>query len=350
MDKVTIPIEGANVRQGVNYTRGADGKIMPAGGQTSQTTPAPPLPDSQAGQMQGQAVETQQPAPPLTPLQQFHPSLDPSKVTMTFDEKTGKVRVIPIAEAEAAAVEAEGETEDVGDLPDLGEQHYNIPGGTQDTAQTATATAPTAEAQALRDQVGQLTQIVTAMAQAQLSGKPLAEMFGAQPAQPAEPDFSELDLYDPAQLAGFIKQSVGAAIQGAIAPHQQTIEGARRRQEYDATALKFGNEPDFRQKSIAAIQLVADNPALTIEQAYGVVNRIAQTLTPQLTAAAIPQPAATQATRTLTAEQAQQKADQAKRLPGNGGVRGAGKPEMPAHIQGLGQMIAWNLQQASQGN
>lgn len=346
---VTIPIEGSNVKQGVNYVKTPDGQVMPAGGQTTNA-PAPPPPGAQAGQTPGQAAETTAPAAPLTPLQQFHPSLDPAKVTMTWDEATGKVKIAPIAEAEAETAaggdEAAGEGQD---LPALGEQHHEIPGGSQEATQAGQGADVVAE---LRGQLGQMTQLVTAMAQAQLSGKPLGEVLGLSAPAQVEPDYSSLDLYDPAQLANFIKQSVGSAINGAMTPYQGTIENARRRQEYDAVALQFGHEADFRQKSVAAIQLVAENPALTIEQAYATINKISQTLAPKQTApaAAATQPAANNATRTLTAEQAAQKAEQAKRLPGNSGVRGAGKPEMPSHITGLGQMIAWNLQQASQGN
>jgi hypothetical protein len=353
----TVPVEGANVKAGVAYVKTADGGVAPASGQPTTTgQPGASINagvTGQTGQGATATPETQQPAKDLTLIEQFHPSLDPAKVTMSWDEKTGRVRIAPIEAAADEGVEAEGEADTGSDLPDLGQQHQTIPGGSQagQTTQTGQGADVVAD---LRGQIGQLTQIVTAIAQAQLSGKGLDEVLGLQQQKPVEPDYSNLDLYDPAQLAGFIKQTVGAAITGAMAPHQQTMEGARRRQEYDAVALKFSHEPDFHQKSVAAIQLVAEQPALTIEQAYGIVNKISQTIAPKQPAttstAATQQPAAQQATRTITAEQAAQKAEQAKRLPGNSGVKGAGKPEMPAHITGLGQMIAWNLQEASRGN
>jgi hypothetical protein len=295
---------------------------------------------------EGAPAAPEAPAKPLTPIEQFHPALDPSKVDMVWDEKTGRVKIAPKFVEETPVEESPAE----GELPDLGTQHQSIPGGSE-----ATQTSPSNEVAELKGQLAQMTQLVTAMAQAQLGGKPLGEVLGvAQPAQPAEPDYSQVDLYDPSQLAKFIQQNVGAAMQSVMAPHQQTIESARRRQEYDTVAARYGGEPNFNNKAVAAIQLVQENPTLTIDQAYATVSKIQQSLTPPASAPAAQtaQPSANSATRTtLTAEQAQQKAEQAKRLPGQGsGVRGAGPSPMPAHIKGLGQMIAWNLQQASLGN
>jgi hypothetical protein len=138
--------------------------------------------------------------------------------------------------------------------------------------------------------------------------------------------------------------------------HQPTLEAIRRRQEYDNVYARHGADPGFQHKAVAALQLVEQNPQLTIDQAYGLVNQISQTIAPAQSPqqAAVPQQqaAANNAPRTtLTPEQQRQKAEQAKTLPSQGsGVRGAGMPNLPKHIKGLGNIRAWVAQQAQLGN
>jgi hypothetical protein len=298
-------------------------------------TPADPVPvpaQTDANAPAANAVET--PARTPTPIEEFHPSLDPSKVSMTFDPVSGKLQVRPI---EAAA--ADGPVQD--------SPAPTPPASPAAPAEPSTPAAPVSEVTELKGQVSQLTTLVTAMVQAQASGRPLAEVLG-QPAAPAAPDYADVDMYDPKQAAQLVRDVVRAEIQNSMSAHQPTLDAARRRQEFDAALAKHGTDPAFHDKSLAAMELVKANPALTINAAYDLVASIAKTLQPK-TAAAPAAPAQT-ATRTITPEQAAEKAAQAKNLPSNSGVRGEGRSGPPAHIKGLGQMIAWELQQASVGS
>lgn len=346
-----VPVRAPYVKTGNGVSGGqllTTGTSPTIHGSTAQIASTAEAPAQTASTITTDApAQPETPARPPTLMEQFHPSLDPGKVSMTFDEKTGRVRVVPIAEANA-----EGEAGTDEGLPELATPHTDIPGGSVATA-AAAAEAPGGEVAGLRQQVSELTNVITLMAQSQMTGKPLAELLGLQastPAQPAQPDFSDVDLYQPQNLAAFIQQTVQGAIHGAMAPHQQTIEGARRRQEYDAVAAQHGADPHFNTKIVQALTMVKENPGLTIEQGFNIVNRIASQFIPAA-AATTPAPTPAQtvkpATRTITPQQAEAKAAQAAKLPaGNSGVRGAGAAAMPEHIKGLGQMIAWNLQQA----
>jgi hypothetical protein len=331
---ITTPVEGSNVRQGANYVKDANGRVVVAG-QTG-TPLASPSPE----QTGGAAVALGNTAPPeatpppreLSLIEQFHPSLDPRKVEVSFEN--GRIKVAPRVFEEIGAEGAE--TDAGGELPELSAQHEAVPGGSE--AQQAVA-APSVEMAELRAQVSQLKELLTAT----LQGK------APEAAAPAEPDYSEIDLYDPQTLAGFIKQNVRSAAQEVMAPYQQGNEHSRRQQEYHALAAQRGTEPDFQPKVLAAIELVRSNQALTVGQAYDVINSIAPILTPQQQAA--PQPGAPKlATRTITQEQAEAKKAQAAKLPATSGVRGAANQQPPADIKDLGKLILWNLQQASQGN
>lgn len=343
-NSMTVPIEGAHVKQGTSFVKTEGGGVAPAPGQSVSAEPVTAQ-STDPATAQAPAPIPSEPTKPLSLLEQFHPSLNPEKVQLNWDEAKGRLVIAPKPEAQTEETPAE-------EFPALAEQHSDIRSAIQ--AETPTAAS---EVQGLRDQLAQMSQLVTAMAQAQLAGKPLGEILGVpqSAAQPVEPDYSEVDFYDPAQLASFIKQTVNGAIQGAMAPHQQTIENSRRRQEYDRVASVYGSEPNFNNKVVAAIQLVSENQSLTIEQAYGMVSRVQNTLSAQSNVVEQPKQTTTSvvvqpAQRTISPEQAQAKAEQAKRLPATSGVVGASAPVPPAHIKGLGQLLAWNLQQASLGN
>lgn len=331
---MTVPVQGSGVREGTSWTKTADGRIVdgnaPPPADTGLTVvndvPAPVTPQPTAAPRKR--------AEDLSLIEQFHPSLDPAKVALTWDDKTGRVRVAAKAEP-APALPPESETEAGGELPDLGEQH-----GTIIDAVTAPTQQATGELAEVKSQLKQTSDLLMTLIQAQLGGKSLAEALGQS--TPKEPDYSQIDLYEPQTLANFIKEQV----QGALAPHQQAMQHVARREEFEYVNLKYGKEPNFNAKAQAAVKLVAENPALSIEKAYDVVTAIQNTLTPPKQAAST----ANQATRKLTPEQAAVKAAQAARLPGNGGVRGAGAEARPGYIKGLGQIIAYELQRASLGD
>ena len=347
--KLQVPIEGSSVRRETTYP-----VVTENGYATVGATPPPITTETPEAEVATSPATPITPSTPpatprreLTPLESFHPAL--ANKDISFDEKTGRIRITPKVEETLEEVQDGDGAE--GEVPALGEQHQTIPTGSE-------AAAATREVAQLREQIAQQGQIMQAMLIAQAQGKPLAEVLGLQPAQPSEPDLSQIDLYEPGQLAGFIKQTVQGAIQGAMQPHQQTIESARRRQEYEGVAAKHGTDPAFNNKVVAALELVKENPALTVEQGYDIVNRISQRVTPtvpqstQATQAQVANGAkpATQTTaRTLTPEQAAAKAEQAKKLPNSRGVNGAGPAPAPDHfgIGDLGKMMAWDLQHGS---
>lgn len=351
--KVSVPVEGAKVKQGTNYIKTAGGGVEVAEQSPTKAQASTPAPTKTAGELSeqiSQAVEAPQAAArPLTPLEQFHPQLGPDK-ELAWDEKTGKIRITAKAVETNTGVTGEG-----AEMPEQGGQHATAGQAAAAAMGVETQTAPVREADktaALESQVAQLTQLVTVMAQAQISGKSIGELLG-QPAAPAEPDYSQVDMYDPGQVANMIRDVVRSETQAFRQEfqqqHQATLEGARQRQEYDLTVAKYGHEPNFQNKIAAALEIAQANPQMPVENAYLVVSHIGARIHPEIKAPDTAR-AATGATRTITAEQAAQKAEQAKRLPGNSGVRGAGQPEMPAHIKGLGNHMAWYLNQADSSN
>ncbi len=340
--KLQVPVEGSNIRRETTYPVATENGYAVVGQK------APPIlaPEAEAPATIPETPQTPQTPPrELQPLEQFHPAFINKDIR--FDEKTGRLRITPKAEEVAAAAETQDEGAE-SELPALGEQHQAIPGGTE--SQQA---APSSEIQQLRAEMAQNNQLMVAMAQSMMSGRPLNEFLGLAPSQPAEPDYSEYDLYDPDQRSAFIKQirqEARAEAQAAIAPHQQVIQSARQQQEQIIVAQQYGNDANFQNKMAAALQLVQANPAMSVENAYKIVSHIVGVAVPSQSKAVAPsQASANQATRTITPEQAQQKAEQAKRLPRDSGVRGAGPAPVPEHfgVGDLGKMIAWNLQQAS---
>jgi len=306
---------------------------------TDQTIPlGAPQPEIPASAPEGTPI----PKEP-SPLERFHPSLDPEKFQLDFDEKTGRVKVIPKMIEEPA--EEEAPIEELAAEPEV---------------PPAPPTAPeaTGELQQLRAELAQSNQLMTAMAQAMMTGRPLNEVLGlqpAQPAQPAEPDYSQVDMYDPAQAAQLVRDVVRAEIQASMREHQPILQGARQQQEFNTVYTKHGKDPDFERKAAVALELTKGNPNVSFEATFDLINKISQSLAPQQaqpTTATQQQASANKAQRTtLTPEQQQQKAEQAKKLPSQGsGVRGAGLPNLPKHIKGLGNIRAWVAQQAQLGN
>src|SRR5262249_19677302 len=248
---------------------------------------------------------------PPTAFERLYPGVDPSKVEFFLDEATNKLKYREIAQEQPQEPE---------------------PTETEPAPEPTTTPGEPSEIAQLRTQLDNQNQLMQAMLIAQAQGKPLAEVLGLQPAATLEPDYSQLDLYDAPTLAAFIKQTVSGAIQGAMAPHQPALAGARQQQEYNAVQAKHGSDPDFARKSALTTQLVQGNPNISFEGTYNLVSTIQQSLAPAQKAAAPQTPANQAKPTTLTPEQQQTKADQAARLPQSTGVRGAGAPTPPPEI------------------
>lgn len=288
---------------------------------TADATPAPAV-DATPADTPDQAT----PAEP-TLIQQFHPALDPTKNKFEWDAISGKMRVLALEPGEADA----DPVEDVPETPET------------PAVAASSAAAPTSELAAMQAEVSNMRQIVLTLVQSQASGTPLAEILGI-PKKEAAPDYSQVDTSNPLELAALVRDVVRAEVNAAREQDRPTLEAARRRQEFDFVQATHGADPAFHSKNLAALKLVEKQPSLTIQQAYDIV----ASLPVSFSATPATPPAATAtAPRTITEAQAATKAAQAKKLPGNSGVRGEGRAAPPANIKGLGQLIAWEATQAN---
>lgn len=353
-----VPVVSTDPTTGLPAGTPAAPSENPAGQPVHGTTPgapaAPPTPGQQAadpgtpGQPQGRSNIIRRTGPdraaPTSPLQQFLPDVDPDKFQLTFEPGTGRVKVVAKAAPPAATPAAEPPAS----------PGTPAPGTTPPPATPPAAPGAHPEIAALTAQVNQLQSTIALLAKASASGMSLGDLLGqGQPAKPAAPDFSQVDLYEPAQLSAFIADTVKSAFATAMEPYQGGLDDAKRRNQFTNTQMKHGADPNFNAKVAASIQLVSQNPTMTIDGAYEMVNSIAGLLTPAGTAPPPPPPAQPPATppgRTITAAEQARLIAAANNLPSDGGVRAADTEAMPAHIKGLGQMLAWNLQQASMRN
>lgn len=321
----------------VPFTLGANGKLgIATDAQAPTTAPAtaPAAPLDTAPPSTEMPLET--PAAP-TPFERMYPGVDPSKVEMVVDENTGKIRFKMMPEAPV-------------------EDQQDEPAYTP-TPTTHQAPAETEVAQ-LRAELSRRDDLMSAMAQAMMTGKSLNEVLGLAPSSDTQPetDYSHYDLYDEGQRAEFVKQIrqdalnlARSEVKAAIEPHQGALASARQQQEYNAVRARNGNDPDFDRKAAIASQLVQGNPNVSFEATYKLVSTIQQSLGK---AAAPSNGAVNQARQTtLTPAQQQAKADQAARFTQNSGVRGAGKPTPPeAILKDFKKLATWVAQQQALGN
>lgn len=309
----------------IPFQIGANGKLAVA-------APAQPAAPMEAPALPAATPETPEtPSAPSTPFQRMYPGVDPGKVEFFFDDTTKRLKYREIAQ-ETPAEPAPEET----------------PVEAPPTPEPTPAPTQPDEIAQLRTQFNQQNQLTQAMLIAQATGKPLAEVLGL-PTQPTEPDYSEVDMYDPAQAAKLMRDVVKAEIQSFTQQHQSLWEGARVQQEYSAAELEFRSDPQYQPRMLAALQLVADlrqnGVPISIKQAYIAASKLSPT------AATPTQATANQATKTtLTPEQAAAKAEQAARLPQSGGVRGAGKAVPPEGLKKTRDLLIWGMHQDALGN
>src|SRR5262245_14733319 len=231
-----------------------------------------------------------------------------------WDDK-GNVKWVPVPQEEPAA-DAQGSDETAQQTETQIAQPYDV----------------------LTKQIADLTQTVQFMAQNQFRGQP------QEPQGPQPPDPTEYDFYDPRQVKEFqqqnnsyIQQMVNQSVQAAMAPHQDTMRSAEYSRQYNNVLAEHGDNPNFKPIMDTALQLVAKHPQkFSIPEAYEFVAS-SQITSPQSTAQPF-QTAAKPAQRTITAQEAAQKAQQAQSLPGRNGVSGAGEPALPAALQNVGAL------------
>jgi hypothetical protein len=273
------------------------------------------------------------PAAPQTAFSRLYPGVDPSKVEMALDEKSGKIRFRPI---EAP--------------PDTAPEPPTPPAAQAPVAPSE----PDAIAQ-LRAEIAQQNQLQSAMLTALMTGRPLMEVLSGAPAKPAEPDYSRFDLEEEEGRTAYAQavraDAIAAAkaeLQAEMRNHLPSIQNANRHGETFTLQAKYGAEPDFQQKSALAMKLAGNNPNVSIEATYNLINQIQAGLgvSPAATPS-IKQPSSP----ILTPAQQAEKAAQAARYQSTNGGRATGPPEPPPEIaRNFKKLAHWVAQQQALGN
>lgn len=277
------------------------------------------------------------PTPPPTPFQRLFPGVDPASVEINLDDKSGKIRFKPI---EAP--------------PEVPTPPAETPNPAPPAPSLAAPGDPLAE---LRAQIEQRDQLMAAMVQASITGRPLAEILSGAPAVAAEPDYSNLDLYDDAQRTQFIKQlradtlaQARAEVQAQMAGHLPAIQNAGRAGERAAISAKYGADPNYQQKAQLTEKLIGNNPNISFEATFNLVSQIQDALNPSPSPTKPPAPVQN-ANPTLTPAQAEAKAAQAARYPAPQGGRANGAPTPPPEVaKNFKKLAAWVAHQQALGN
>jgi len=271
--------------------------------------------------------------PAASAFARMHPGIDPSKVEMDLDAKSGKIRFRPIEPPAETPVETPAAP----------------------VAPVVTApTEPDTIAQ-LRAQIAEQSQIQTAMLTALMTGRPLMEVLSGAPVKPAEPDYSRFDLEEEEGRAAYAQavraDAIAAAkaeMQAEMRNHLPQIQNANKHGEHFALQAKYGAEPDFQQKSALAQKLAGNNPNVSIEATYNLITQIQASLG----VSPAPAPAITKpSSPTLTPAQQAEKAAQAARYQSNNGGRATGPPEPPPDVaKNFKKLAHWVAQQQALGN
>lgn len=273
----------------------------------------------------------QRPVAPQTPFARLYPGVDPSKVNLVVDEKSGKLRVAPIeAPAEAPA---------------------EIPAAT--AAPVITAPAEPDPIAQLRAEIAQQNQVQAAMLQALITGRPIAEILSGQPAAPAAPDYSRFDLEDEEGRAAYAQavraDAVAAAkaeMQAEMRNHMPSIRDTQRQGERLAVQAEHGTDPNYSQKVALTERLMGNNPNISFKATYDLITQIQSGLSP-VSGSTPGRPAGP----VLTPAQAELKAAQAARYQSNNGGRATGPPEPPPEIaKNFKKLAHWVAQQQALGN
>ena len=234
-------------------------------------------------------------------------------------KENGQLKWVPQEHAEEPAAAAEEQHVDSpvprgNGVPDNGGQSYD----------------------ALHREIAELKQAMQFMAQGQLQPQ--------QPQGPQPPNPEDFDFFEPSQVKEFhrrnneyLQSTVQQSVQAALAPHQGAMQSAEYTRQYNSVLADYGNDPNFKPLMDKALQMVAkSNGQFSIPEAYEWVASFQITSPHQ--AAAQPQGYAKPAQRTLTAQEAAQKAAQAQSLPPRNGVSGAGEPVLPASLMNVGAL------------
>lgn len=280
-----------------------------------------------------------EPTKPPTPFQRLYPGVDPAQHDMVFDKETRRMRLVPIA----APPEPVEET----------------PAPSVPAAPVAPSPVETDSVAQLKAQIAEQSQLMTAMIQASLTGRPLAEVLSGTPAAAPEPDYGDLDLMDDAQRAQFVRQikadalnAARAEVQAQMRGHLPGIQDAQRHGEFFAVQAAHGAEPDFQQKAALANKLIGNNPNVSFKATFDLISQIQAGLTHTNGAnGAKAEPAKQPGQGVLTKEQADAKAAQAAKYQATNGSRAVGKPEPPPDVaKDFKRLAKWVAHQQAMGN
>jgi hypothetical protein len=191
---------------------------------------------------------------------------------------------------------------------------------------------------ALHREISELKQTVQLMAQGQMGGQP------QQPQAPQPPDPTQFDMFEPRELAEFhrlnnayFQAEVQRSVQAALEPHQGAMQSAEYTRQYNSVVGDYGNDPSFKPYMEKALQMVVKSGGkFSIPEAYDLIAS-SQITSPHQTAAQ-PQGYAKPGQRTLTEQEAAQKAAQARSLPPRNGVSGAAEPALPTSLMNVGAL------------
>jgi len=287
---------------------------------------------AEAPEIPADAPPAPRPIAPTNAFARMYPGVDPSKVEMDLDAKSGKIRFKPI------------------------ETPAEVPAETPaPIAPAVTAPTDSDTIAQLKAQIAENNQIQTAMLTALMTGRPLMDVLSGAPAKPAEPDYSRFDLeeeegrqaYAQAVRADVIA-AAKAEMEAVMRNHLPPIQEARKHGETFALQAKYGAEPDFQLKSSLAQKLAGNNPNISVEATYNLINQIQA----GLGVSPAPQPTVKQPSNPiLTPAQAEEKARQAARYQSNNGGRATGPPEPPPDVaKNFKKLAIWVAQQQSLGN
>lgn len=271
------------------------------------------------------------PVAPITPFNKLYPGVDPSKVQLTLDPVSKRLRATPIETPAETPAEAPAPPIPPAPVPPV---------------------EPDTIAQ-LRAELAEQSKIQTAMLTALATGRPLMEVLSGAPARPAEPDYSRFDLEEEEGRQAYAQavraDAIAAAkaeMQAEMRAHLPAIQNAQKHGENFALQAKYGKEPDYEQKAALATKLAGNNPNISIEATYNLISQIQA----GLGVSPAPAPKINQPSDPiLTPAQQAEKAAQAERYKANNGGRVNGGPSVPPGVKTFKQHAAWAAHQLALG-
>lgn len=287
------------------------------------------------GQTQPPAAPQPKPARPSLHQLRMNAPQPQVEVRGEFDDK-GRVKWVPVEQAQE-----QGQPDDAAGVEDsIVDARGDVQQGVPDVPPlTGSESQPSNDIGGLQRQIQDLTQTVGLLAQMQMRG---AQPEPAKPQAPTPPDPAQFDFYDAQSVAEYNRLNqayMDAAIQyrvnAALEPHGSALQDAQLNAQYNGVYAQFGQDPNFKATMQSALQLVARFPSISIPEAY---KHMASTQLPSPHQSAAPSQSAKPASRTITAQEAAQKAEQARKLPASNGVSGTAEPALPANLRNVGAL------------